>query len=85
MLAWFCLFTCHGKSIHQFLQSYFIDKFMEKDSERVFHWFDVADGEWIQGLVASVGSEQRAYVVTVEPPMQDAIHDRWPRTVVSSV
>lgn len=60
-----------------------IGRFMEKDSDKKSHWFDVDNGEWIQGLVARAGEEVRVYVVTVEPPLPDAIHNRWPRIMAS--
>ena len=56
-----------------------INQFMEKDIEQTSHWFDITKGKWIQGLIARDGAEQRVYVVTVEPEMADAVHDRWPR------
>ena len=55
-----------------------VDRFMEKDKERVSHWFDLKQGEWIQGLVAHKDDESRVYVVTVEPEA-GAIHNRWPK------
>ena len=56
--------------------------YMEKDTEGKSHWFKLEAGEYIQGLVASIGDERRIYVVTVTPPAQFAhIHDRWPRIV----
>ncbi|MEJ2213389.1 MAG: hypothetical protein P8Y20_04830 [Gammaproteobacteria bacterium] len=57
-----------------------VDAFMEKDNQKTSHWFDLAEGEYIQGLVANSGDEQRVYVVTVEPD-DKSIHDRWPRIV----
>ena len=53
--------------------------FMEKDIEGQSHWFDLTQGQWIQGLIARDGDEQRVYVVTIAPEMPDAVHDRWPR------
>lgn len=53
--------------------------FMEKDMEGNSHWFDLIKGQWLQGLVARYQQEQRVYVVTIEPEMMDAVHDRWPR------
>lgn len=53
--------------------------FMEKDIHGVSHWFNLTKGQWIQGLVAREGKEQRIYVVTIAPEMPDAIHERWPR------
>lgn len=52
---------------------------MEKDTESNSHWFELPSGQWIQGLVARSGNEQRVYVVTITPTMEDAVHDRWPR------
>ncbi len=56
-----------------------VNSFMEKDMEGVSHWYDLTKGQWIQGLVARHAYEQRVYVVTVEPQLEDAVHDRWPR------
>ena len=59
--------------------------YMEKDGEGQSHWFALEPGEYIQGLVASIGEERRVYVVTVSAPEQFAhIHDRWPRIVAAS-
>lgn len=56
--------------------------YMEKDAEGKSHWFKLETGEYIQGLVATIGDERRVYVVTVTPPADFAhIHDRWPRIV----
>ena len=52
---------------------------MEKDLEGHSHWFDLTKGQWIQGLVARYRHERRVYVVTIEPEMAEAVHDRWPR------
>ncbi|OGT28955.1 MAG: hypothetical protein A2W28_12850 [Gammaproteobacteria bacterium RBG_16_51_14] len=56
-----------------------VKSFMERDIENNNHWYDLVNGQWIQGLVARDGYERRIYVVTVAPEMMDAIHDRWPR------
>ena len=55
--------------------------FMEKDIEGKSHWFTLTSGQWVQGLVARQGSEQRVYVVTITPEMAEAVHPRWPRIV----
>lgn len=55
--------------------------FMEKDIEGESHWFELTPGQWVQGLVARQGGEQRVYVVTITPEMPEAIHHRWPRIV----
>lgn len=58
-----------------------IKSFMEKDIIGNSHWFDLTKGKYIQGLVARDGQEQRVYVVTVDPEMAEAVHERWPRIV----
>lgn len=58
-----------------------VKAFMEKDIMGQSHWFDLPKGKWIQGLVAREAAEQRVYVVTIEPEMEDAVHDRWPRII----
>ena len=56
-----------------------VKSFMEKDLEGHSHWFDLTNGQWIQGLVARYQQERRVYVVTIEPEFPEAVHDRWPR------
>ena len=56
-----------------------VKSFMEKDLEGHSHWFDLTRGQWIQGLVARYQYERRIYVVTIEPELAEAVHDRWPR------
>ena len=43
------------------------------------HWYDLTKGQWIQGLAAHRRQERRIYVVTIEPELAEAVHDRWPR------
>ena len=40
---------------------------MEKDISGSSHWFDIAKGQVIQGLVARFKTKQRIYVVTIGP------------------
>lgn len=61
-----------------------IKSFMEKDIEGHSHWFDLTTGQYIQGLIARDGSEQRLYIVTITPEMIDAVHERWPRIIVGA-
>jgi hypothetical protein len=56
-----------------------LKSFMEKDFEGHSHWYDLTRGQWIQGLVARCRYERRVYVVTVDPELPDAVHERWPR------
>ena len=58
-----------------------VKSFMEKDIESHSHWYDLTKGKWLQGLVARDQYEQRVYVVTIEPEMEDAVHNRWPRVM----
>ena len=58
-----------------------IKSFMEKDMEGHSHWYDLTRGQYIQGLVARDHQEQRIYVVTVTPELEDAVHERWPRVL----
>ena len=56
--------------------------FMEKDFEGNSHWYDLNKGQYIQGVLARDNNEQRIYVVTIEPEIEDAqIHSRWVRVV----
>lgn len=58
------------------------DRFMEKDEEKVSHWFDMEATMVIQGLLAERNEEHRVYVVTTDTPAEyHYIHDRWPRLV----
>jgi len=57
---------------------------MEKDHNNQSHWFELEEGQFIQGLVAHYNDESRVYVVTVEPELsKQQIHDRWPRVIGS--
>ena len=60
-----------------------VNLFMEKDQDKVSHWFNLEEGQFIQGLLAYWDNESRVYVVTVSPPMQHPVHDRWPRLISS--
>jgi len=52
---------------------------MEKDKEKVSHWFDLAEDEVIEGIVIGDGEQQRVYVITTDAPQDQAwVHDRWP-------
>lgn len=60
-----------------------VEEFMEKDYAGHAHWYRLGAGQWLQGLLATHGGEQRVYVVTLAPtePEHRAVHDRWPRIV----
>lgn len=54
-----------------------VHAFMEKDKNKVTHWFDLSPGQHIQGLLATLNDERRVYVVTITS--DNPIHDRWPK------
>ncbi|HPV45475.1 MAG TPA: hypothetical protein PK056_08170 [Methylotenera sp.] len=59
-----------------------IQSFMEKDAEKVSHWFEVNLGEVVQGLLTVNDGTARVYVVTTDTPAEFSyIHDRWPRII----
>jgi putative SOS response-associated peptidase YedK len=59
-----------------------IQSFMEKDAERVSHWFDMKLDEVVQGLLTVHDGAARVYVVTTDTPDEFSyIHDRWPRVI----
>ncbi|MCZ7719891.1 hypothetical protein [Pseudomonas aeruginosa] len=52
---------------------------MEKDEAKTSHWFDLAEGQVIEGLVIGECEQQRVYVITTEAPEGLSwVHDRWP-------
>ena len=57
-----------------------VTSFMQKDLERVSHWFDIEPGKAIQALIAHANGEQRLYVITEPTPEEYSWvqHDRWP-------
>ena len=57
-----------------------VHAFMEKDKDKVSHWFDLQPEQRIQGLIATRNDERRVYVVTINS--DNPIHDRWPKIVV---
>ena len=58
-----------------------LKSFMEKDIECQSHWFDLTKGQCIQGLIARDKYEQRVYIVTITPEIEDSVHNRWPRII----
>ncbi|MHB8088252.1 MAG: hypothetical protein ACYDH2_08365 [Anaerolineaceae bacterium] len=62
-----------------------IHSFMEKDADKVSHWFDMKPDEVLQGLLTIQDSVARVYVVTTDTPEEFTyIHDRWPRVIKKS-
>jgi len=59
-----------------------ITRYMERNQKGAPYWVKVEDGQYLQGLVATVNGEQRVYVVTVDaPPEFRHVQDRWPRVI----
>jgi len=62
-----------------------IHSFMEKDADKISHWFDMKPDEVLQGLLTIQDSVARVYVVTTDTPAEFSyIHDRWPRVMQKS-
>lgn len=62
-----------------------IHSFMEKDADKVSHWFDMKPDDVLQGLLTIQDSVVRVYVVTTDTPEEFTyIHDRWPRVIQKS-
>ncbi|BBT15093.1 hypothetical protein WP8S17C03_11420 [Metapseudomonas otitidis] len=57
-----------------------VEAMMEKDADRVSHWFAGGGLETeLRALLVGDGEEQRVYVVTGSPPERYAwVKDRWP-------
>jgi len=60
-----------------------VSSFMEKDFSGASRWFDLTKGKWIQGLLVRDHHEQRVYVVTIEPEIENSEFERWPRVLSS--
>jgi len=59
-----------------------VNAFMEKDHEKVSHWFEIKPDEVIQGLLTVQDDAARVYVVTTDTPSEFSyIHDRWPKII----
>ena len=56
-------------------------RFRKIDAEQRAHWHDLKPGEYIQGLLAELGTQNRVYVVTVDPPDGSKTWSDWPRVV----
>ena len=56
-------------------------RFRKVDAEQKAHWYDLEPGEYIQGLLAELGTQNRVYVVTVDPPDGVQTWSSWPRVV----
>jgi len=53
---------------------------MEKDKDRVSHWFALEPNQFIQDLLSQWDDELSIYVVTIEPET-NSNHSRMPRVV----
>lgn len=58
-----------------------LTSFMVKDFEGNSCWYDLTKSQFLQGLLAQIEGEQRVYIVTIEPEMEDSRHAVWPRIV----
>ena len=58
-----------------------VEAFMEKDQDNVSQWYELKPGEFIQGLIATLGNERRLYVVTEYSERSNHKNNRWPRVL----
>ncbi len=58
-----------------------IEAFMEKDKQNESQWYELKPGEFIQGLIATLGNERRLYVVTEQSEHSHHKNNRWPRVL----
>jgi hypothetical protein len=56
-----------------------VRKFLECDIENHPYWFDVTQGQWIQGVLLQDKDEMRVYILTFKPNMPDNPFPRWPK------
>lgn len=56
-------------------------RFRKIDAEQRAHWHDLKPGEYIQGLLAELGTQNCVYMVTVDPPDGSKTWSDWPRIV----
>ncbi|KAA0259519.1 hypothetical protein FHQ18_01185 [Deferribacter autotrophicus] len=53
-------------------------KFMEKDSQKKSHWFELKDNEFILALLVKQNNIKVCYIITKPAPEKyKFIHDRW--------
>ena len=58
-----------------------VKSFKVYDFEQRAHWYEVINGQYIQGMVASMHSEQRVYIVVIDPDNELDYHPVWPRII----
>jgi len=55
--------------------------FALRDIEGQLRWHEVTAGQWLQGALVKVDSEQWVYIVTIDPEMPDTPYSVWPKLV----
>lgn len=58
-----------------------IKEFMQVDVTDNPHWFEVTEGHWLHGLVATSGNEQRVYIVSLEMSPEEIEFESWPKFI----
>ncbi len=59
-----------------------IQRYMERDIKGAPYWVKVSPGSYLQGLIATINSDRRVYVVTIETPDEFRhVQPRWPRVI----
>jgi hypothetical protein len=62
-----------------------IDKFMERNFEGKICWYEITQGQCIQGLLAHEQDEYRLYIVTIDPEDLTNCHYRWPHIITYAI
>jgi hypothetical protein len=56
-----------------------VKKFLELDIENQPYWFDITEGQYIQGILLQEKQEIRVYIITFKPELPDNPFPRWPK------
>ena len=54
---------------------------MEKNLENKACWYQLVNGQCLQGVLLQQENEYRVYIVTIEPDDLALYHYRWPHVV----
>lgn len=58
-----------------------VHEFMEHDVMGHEHWFKVMPGQYLQGMLTTVGHQLRVYVIQLDCNAEDTFFEHWPRIV----
>ena len=52
-----------------------------RDFEGQLRWYDLVPGQWLHGAYLCEGTEQRVYILTLEPDLPEVPHPLWPKVI----